>query len=185
MPSGVYKRTKSYREKLSKLCKGRKPSEETKRKMSLAHKGNNRGFKKGDIPWNKGKKCERFILLNKQRIGKKLTKQHRRNISESLRGKKHGWEKTGEEHWNWKGGKSFEPYSVDWTKTLRQSIRERDHYTCKICGEKQGDRAFSVHHIDYNKLNCNLDNLITLCTSCHTKTNKNRDYWIKYFKNYE
>ncbi len=35
------------------------------------------------------------------------------------------------------------------------------------------------NHIDYNKKNSNLNNLITLCGSCHTKTNTNRNYWIK------
>jgi hypothetical protein len=74
-------------------------------------------------------------------------------------------------------------YSVDWTNSLRISIRERDHYTCQLCGEKQGDRAFSVHHIDYNKQNCDPVNLITLCGHCHSKTNlNNREYWIEYFK---
>lgn len=44
-------------------------------------------------------------------------------------------------------------------------------------------RIFSnqVHHIDYNKLNCNPNNLITLCKSCHMKTNFNREYWLDYF----
>jgi 5-methylcytosine-specific restriction endonuclease McrA len=69
---------------------------------------------------------------------------------------------------------SFEPYSVDWTTTLKISIRQRDRYTCQICGKQQGDNAFSVHHIDYNKQNCNPENLITLCNSCHSKTNYNR-----------
>lgn len=56
-------------------------------------------------------------------------------------------------------------------------VRKRDNYICQLCG-KYGN---AVHHIDYNKLNCNPNNLITLCRSCHTKTNHNRDYWIKYF----
>jgi len=37
------------------------------------------------------------------------------------------------------------------------------------------------NHIDYNKKNCNPDNLITLCHSCHSKTNHNRNYWVKKF----
>lgn len=73
-------------------------------------------------------------------------------------------------------------YSIDWTETLRISIRQRDRYTCKLCGKQQGDKAFSVHHIDYNKENCNPENLITLCQKCHSKTNYNREYWIDYFK---
>jgi len=74
-------------------------------------------------------------------------------------------------------------YSVDWTETLRISIRQRDKYTCQLCGKQQGDKAFSVHHIDYDKQNCNPDNLITLCQSCHAKTNTNKDEWIEYFNN--
>jgi hypothetical protein len=69
------------------------------------------------------------------------------------------------------GGISFLPYSVDWTNTLRRSIRERDKYICQICHELQGDIAFSVHHIDYNKKNCNPGE------KCHPKTNHNREYW--------
>lgn len=73
-------------------------------------------------------------------------------------------------------------YSIDWTETLRRSIRERDKYTCQLCGKHQGDRSFAVHHIDYDKMNSNVDNLITLCYSCHLKTNTNREDWKKYFK---
>ena len=81
----------------------------------------------------------------------------------------------------WNGGSSREPYSIDWTKTLRRSIRERDHYTCQLCGELQSDITFSIHHIDYNKKNCNPENLLTLCISCHLKTNINREYWKEFF----
>jgi 5-methylcytosine-specific restriction endonuclease McrA len=77
------------------------------------------------------------------------------------------------------GGSSFEPYSVDWTDTLKKSIRERDRYTCQICGKEP---SICVHHIDYNKKNCNPDNLITLCVGCHSKTNHSIDKWINYFK---
>jgi len=41
--------------------------------------------------------------------------------------------------------------------------------------------GLSVHHIDYNKQNCDDFNLITLCKSCHSKTGFNREYWIEYF----
>ncbi|HAS92258.1 MAG TPA: hypothetical protein DCS12_08515 [Clostridiales bacterium] len=81
-----------------------------------------------------------------------------------------------------KTGRVITLYSDEWNKNLRILIRQRDNYTCQICGDIQDNRAFSVHHIDYNKKNCNKNNLITLCTSCHSKTNYNRDYWINYFK---
>jgi len=88
---------------------------------------------------------------------------------------------SGENSPSWKGGKSFEPYTVNWTKTLRRSIRERDKYICQLCHKEQGDRALAVHHIDYDKANNDPNNLISLCESCHGKTNEQRDMWTRYF----
>lgn len=84
----------------------------------------------------------------------------------------------GKKHYNWKGGLSFEPYTTDWTETLRRSIRERDNYICQPCSQ-YGD---NVHHIDYDKKNCNPENLITLCRGCNIKVNYKRKYWINYFR---
>jgi len=39
-----------------------------------------------------------------------------------------------------------------------------------------------AHHIDYEKTNNVEGNLVSLCKSCHTKTNFNRDAWIAYFQ---
>jgi len=105
---------------------------------------------KGNTPWNLGKK-----------------------------GLQVAWNKgiTGERSTSWKGGLSFEPYSSDWTKELKNLIRERDNYICQICFKK----GYPVHHIDYNKKNCNPENLVTLCKNCHPKTNWNRTKWIKFF----
>lgn len=86
----------------------------------------------------------------------------------------------GEKHPSWKGGISFEPYTTDWTETLRRSIRERDNYICQLCSQYGN----YIHHLDYDKKNCNPTNLITLCHSCHSTTNHNRNYWINYFKNH-
>jgi len=78
---------------------------------------------------------------------------------------------------SWRNGSSFEPYSLNWTKKLKESIRKRDNYTCQICYKKGN----TVHHIDYNKKNCIENNLITLCKSCHSRTNgkdRNRQKWM-------
>ena len=84
---------------------------------------------------------------------------------------------------NWRGGKSFEPYPLGWNKTYKEQIRYRDKYKCQICSkpEIENNRKLEVHHKDYNKKNIKLDNLITLCKSCHSKTNFNREYWINFF----
>lgn len=43
------------------------------------------------------------------------------------------------------------------------------------------NRDIEIHHIDYNKNNCNEDNLITLCKQCNIRANYNRDYWFSYY----
>lgn len=162
-----------HKNKISKKLTGHKLSEELKQKLSLIQKGKN--------IWSKGRK---------------LSEEHKRKMSEAMKGHKSflpegfiPWNKglkgfmAKDKHYNWQGGKSFEEYTINWTQTLKRSIRERDKYTCQVCGELQGDTAFSVHHINYIKEDCSPENLITLCVSCHTKTNFNRKYWIEYFNN--
>ena len=104
--------------------------------------------------------------------GKTLSEETRRKISES---------RVGDKNPMWRGGVSFEPYPPMFNETLKRKIRERDNYICQItlCG-KLGK---TVHHIDYDKNNNEPKNLITLCKSCHTKTNTNRGHWINYFNN--
>jgi len=85
-------------------------------------------------------------------------------------------------------GISFEPYPLGWTKTFKEQIRYRDGYKCQICGcsEVENSRRLDIHHIDYDKNNLAPDNLISLCHSCHMKTNTNainRIYWTEYFNN--
>jgi len=187
--------SKEWRKHLSESHKGNLVSEKTRRKMSKVAK--EKGFGKWMIGKKHSKKTKKKMRLNNGRywLGKKLSDEHKQKLSETHKGKKMTEEHKekisrankgkhiGIKNAAWRGGISFEPYSVDWTETLRQSIRERDHYICQLCGKPQGDKALSIHHIDYNKKNCNPDNLITLCSSCHLRTNFNRENWTKYFKN--
>jgi hypothetical protein len=111
--------------------------------------------------------------IDSPNYGKHHSNETRRKMSES--------HPRGEQHPNWNGGTSFEPYTIKWNETLKRSIRERDRYTCRLCGKQQGDKLFSIHHIDYCKKNCSPTNLITLCNPCHMRTNYNRKKWIDYF----
>jgi len=83
---------------------------------------------------------------------------------------------------HWKGGISFLPYSFKFNKELKEKIRSRDNHTCQLCGkiEEENKRNLTVHHIHYDKENNNPD-LITLCCSCNSKVNNNRDYYEQYF----
>jgi hypothetical protein len=93
----------------------------------------------------------------------------------------------GENSKFWKGGKSFELYSSEWTKELREYIRKRENYCCAICGKSQNSeiitfgRKLQVHHIDYNKKNNSKSNLIALCLICHLKTGGHREAWTDFF----
>jgi hypothetical protein len=78
------------------------------------------------------------------------------------------------DHPNWLNGKSFEPYPVGFNDILKEIVRARDNNTCQLCHS----RGRFVHHINYNKNDIRLSNLISLCNKCHSKTNvKNRAGW--------
>ncbi|MBA7658953.1 hypothetical protein ES703_66916 [subsurface metagenome] len=132
---------------------GKYHSEETKRKMSKSNLGQD--------PWNKG--------LSKE------TDPRVQKLSKAVSGKNNS---------HWRGGKSFELYGSEFNDALKEQIRERDNYQCQLCWvyQKESSRSLDVHHIDYNKKNNYKRNLVSLCVSCHAKTNVNRDEWEAYFK---
>jgi hypothetical protein len=168
--------------------------------MTEKHKNKIRAKMKGIKPKNweslytieinkKRSETAKRIGSGKWLKGKPKSKKHREKISlgvknsdkfhKAVKGEEFRKAHTGEKCYFWKGGISFEPYSPAWTSELRQSIRQRDNFTCQICGKYP---AFACHHIDYNKKNCEPENLIILCNSCHAKTNNNREYWKNYFQ---
>ena len=194
--------TKEHRRNIGKANLGKKQTEESNKKRSETMKGkpNSGQFKKGYVPSNKGKKrgpqSEEWKKKGSDsRKGKKHSKEWNNNIGKANKGRT-TWIKgktyteigrpvlTGEKHWNWQGGISNKGYPIDWTEILRESIRQRDNYICFICEIHQDEleRKLAVHHKDYNKENLDPNNLISLCTRCHVKTNYNKEYWIEYFK---
>ena len=65
---------------------------------------------------------------------------------------------------------------ADWSIQSRRA-RERDQFCCQVCGidEKDLGRQLDVHHkIPYSSFKSNLEankleNLISVCPSCHTR----------------
>ena len=92
---------------------------------------------------------------------------------------------TGSGNHGWKGGISKEPYCQDWTKDLKDLIKERDGHKCMnpYCFKKTGYATeLVIHHIDYNKKNCRKENLITTCRSCNGMANKNVGWHEAWYK---
>ena len=55
---------------------------------------------------------------------------------------------------------------------VRYFVFYRDNYTCQVCGKSKG-KVLHTHHIRYKSLGGTdrADNLITVCTECHTGKN--------------
>ena len=62
-------------------------------------------------------------------------------------------------------------------KVIRTGNKYYKNRECTGCHKESLVRLDSWH----DKKNCNPENLITLCRSCHSKTNTNREYWLKYY----
>jgi hypothetical protein len=77
----------------------------------------------------------------------------------------------------WMGGISNEQYCEDWLdKEYKESIKERDGYMCLNPRCLKKSSVLSIHHINYNKKDCRPDNLITVCRSCNSSANFDRDW---------
>jgi len=169
--------------------KGHLQSEETKRKISETMKG----YKKGPM----SEETKRKISESKKKQNKKQTKEFRKYLSKinsgknnKFYGKKHTEETKrkialkliGENCHLWKGGIAQEPYCDVWgDRDFKEDIKERDNYECQNPDCWKTNNKLCIHHIDYIKKNCHPNNLITLCFSCNSRANSNRDYWTEYY----
>lgn len=137
--------------KYIKIMKGRKFTEEHKAQIKKNHADvsgkNNPRYKDGRCVKTKMcLDCGKKIGYRAKRCGSCCKYQHL--------------------NYNWNNGNSKLPYSKNWTKKFKEIIRERDNNMCRSCGL---ENDLLIHHIDTNKLNSDLKNLITLCRSCHHK----------------
>ena len=141
--------------------KGRKHTELSKKKMSEWQKGIRHSikteFKKGIIPWNKGKKG----LWQ-------WPKEIREKLCGSRKGNRNG---------NWKGGVTPLHLIIRTSKEYRiwrEAVFKRDNYSCVWCGISGSKAYLQADHIktfaDYPELRFALDNGRTLCINCHKKT---------------
>ena len=85
--------------------------------------------------------------------------------------------KTNKYHWNYKGGITPENRVIrnsEKYKIWRESVFERDSYTCQNCFKK--GTILNAHHIKefskYPDLRFEISNGITLCKPCHIEEHK-------------
>lgn len=83
----------------------------------------------------------------------------------------------GEAHPQWTGGEFT--YGPGWTESKKEAVRERDGHRCQRCGMDSDThlatygRKLDVHHIvpareiDDPEERHSMENLVTLCQSCH------------------
>lgn len=132
--------------------------------------------------WNKLGYLERQKNKKHTPETKRIMSEHSRAMWTDEYKQQYSQAHQGEANNNWKGGLSFLPYSPKFTKVLKAEIKERDNYTCQNPNCPKTKHPLSVHHIDYDKQNCNKDNLITLCMPCNQRANGNRKYWTKLYQ---
>ena len=68
-------------------------------------------------------------------------------------------------------GKGYQQGDLYGYQTVKQFVLTRDNYTCQACKKKGG--KLKIHHIIYRSLGGTntVDNLITVCSECHTTKN--------------
>ena len=148
---------------------GKKQTPEARKKISEAvKKQKNRGSNKGQH-WSLER---RNAQDERKRLGKKNKRFGKIRIITKYKPIKH---KCGDYHPAW--------------NEIRKVIYKRDGWTCQVCGvhckgsvSKKTRSIITCHHIDYDKKNNDPLNLITLCRSCHMKTNFDRLDWINFLK---
>jgi len=151
---------------------GRKHTPEAKAKISAARKGRKFGPLSAD--------CKAKIAA--KRRGMKFPPDWCRNIS--LGKTRAGTAPRGSRSLWWQGGITNPIYPPAFNKALRTDVLRRDQFICQLCGLAQTEhkRTFHIHHIDYNQMNCDPVNLVTLCPTCHIRTNTNRSHWTEVFQ---
>ena len=158
--------TPERRDERSASLMGKKRSAETKAKMSKSHTDK--------ILTEEHKAKIRVTNTGKTRSEETKTKISA-VVTEHWKDPEYRDKQSGENHHNWQGGSSFEPYCSLFNNTIKEKIRNRDGRVCVSCGKSEilNGQRLSIHHIDGDKTQgCNGKKwyLCALCRSCNSKT---------------
>jgi len=197
MPKGIYQHKKGF-----------KQSEETKRKMSLAHKGKSLPWLENEKEWKRRSELAKLNLGQKNPnwrggklkcidCGKELSCDYHPKNNKRLRCQEcyHQFFR-GKNHPNWKGGisKTKEWRSVQ--DKLKRDKRRRNavgtytfeewknlkikyNYTCPCCGKKEPEIILTVDHI-IPLIKKGLNNISNIQPLCRHCNNKKYTKIIKY-----
>lgn len=143
------KHSEETRRKISLANTGRKASLDTRAKLSLLRCGPNNPF------YGRKHSLKSRVARSAKQIGKKM----------------------GRDNANWKGGVFTDPYERTFSKFIKSQVRERDEFRCRLCGKPDGERHHHVHHIFYNPLDADIGHLITLCPACHKMVHRKKKIW--------
>lgn len=182
---------------------GVSPSEESRKKKSLALKGlkrseeeikksadARRGKKRTEETKQKLSETHRKENLSAETIAKMAEAKRGHRASEETR-QKMSDSRRGENNPCWRGGISFYPYCEKFDDECRERVRNEFGRKCLNCGILESDnvtktgahKRLSVHHIYYDKQEgCNGKDmfLAPLCLKCHNKTTTgNREHWMQ------
>lgn len=136
--------SEEHKQKISKAHMDMKPSEETKLKMKLNHKGM--------LGKHHSKKAKQKISMNHARpmLGKKLSEEAKQKLVES---------NSGEKHWNWKGEHVGYSGVHTWVKKNKPKINY-----CEVCGSVNKRLEISNISGEYKR---DINDYNWLCSRCH------------------
>lgn len=132
------------------------------------------GAPKGRIPWNKDKTCPQLSGERNGMFGRTHTPETRAMLSRltSLQLSELNRRRAGARAPLARSDPEYNRlFRIGWD-AIRKAALERDNRTCVICSFSGG--RLNVHHVEpfCLVLRHDLDNLVTLCTSCHHQVHR-------------
>lgn len=193
------------REKISAARKGHEVTPETREKI---YKAATKQFSDPEVRSQCSIRLKQYYKdhpdwnpMNSAEARKKISDHMKQNnpvympgVLEKISETKKKWHKdhpgygNGSNNHNWKGGLSYYPYCPKFNEEFKNRVRAYFDYECVVCGKPEWENKnhyhHHVHHVDYNKDACcdgQPVQFVTLCHSCHMKTNGSRSRWEKMF----
>ena len=153
-----------------------------KRRVQMIGKNFSLAARKAYVKKYKGKKRDPYIGIRtreenfkQNRVKYFFTVNAIKNRIKNLR--------RGEKHWKFNGGYTIRDYGALFNKRIKLAVKERDCFKCRMCGvskDKLKKGSLIVHHIDFNKRNNSINNLVSLCRTCHLKLHMNDKISVRF-----